>query len=320
VLTYTPSLALQVQVGGYLRVVAAATITVSVTYTDAGGTAQTVTLLNAVAEPVGPVALDTIGLSVNPAAITVNVTSSVANAVYASAFVGSGSGGGGPAIASYDATVLTGLSLAPVLYWKLDEPAGSTTVADSSGNGYTGTVEGTVTLGEPSVVPTDSETSAQGDGSTGYITTAGAPALVPTGASPVTVIAAINMPAAASERGIASWGVASAGKTWQWEGYSKGLYFGDYGGAFGGNVGILHQPSLVGFSYDGSSFIGFVDGAPVYLPTTTSTLAIPASPVLALVVVGPSRFSNFPIGRVAIFAGVLTPKDWRLLMRAFTGV
>ena len=92
ILTYMPALALQVLVGGYLRVVAAATLTVSVSYTDAGGTVQTVTLLNGVAEPIGPVALDTIGLSVNPAAITVTVTSSVANAVYASAFIDSGSG------------------------------------------------------------------------------------------------------------------------------------------------------------------------------------------------------------------------------------
>lgn len=92
ILVYTPALALQVLVGGYLRVVAAATITVTVQYTDAGGTVQTVTLLNGVAEPIGPVALDTIGLSVNPAAITVTVTSSVANAVYASAFIDCGSG------------------------------------------------------------------------------------------------------------------------------------------------------------------------------------------------------------------------------------
>ena len=36
--------------------------------------------------------------------------------------------------------------------------------------------------------------------------------------------------------------------------------------------------------------------------------------------VGASLLTPFPIGRVAIFAGVLTPKDWRLLMQAFTGV
>ena len=54
----------------------------------------------------------------------------------------------GPSIASYDTTVLTKLSLAPVAYWKLNDPVGSTTAADSSGNGYTLTVNGTVTFGE----------------------------------------------------------------------------------------------------------------------------------------------------------------------------
>ena len=39
-------------------------------------------------------------------------------------------------------------SLAPEVWWKLDDPVGSTTASDSSGNGYTGTFTGTVTFGE----------------------------------------------------------------------------------------------------------------------------------------------------------------------------
>ncbi|MDA8395624.1 MAG: hypothetical protein M0T72_10380, partial [Candidatus Dormibacteraeota bacterium] len=267
----------------------------------------------------GPLPLDTIGLSVNPAAITVTVTSSVANAVYVSAFVASGSAGGGMSIASYDTTVLTKLSLAPVAYWKLTEPAGSTSAADSSGNGYTLTANGTVTFGEPSVVPSDPETCVQGDGTTGYLVTSGTPALVPTGASPVSVIAAINMPTATPERSVASWGAATANNLWQFEGYNYNFFFGDFGTALQAAVPVVHQPTLVGFSYDGKTFLGFVNGQ-VGWRQSNLTIAITPAPVYVMALTGPSRFSNFPIGRVAIFAGVLAPKDWRLLMQAFTGV
>jgi hypothetical protein len=58
-------------------------------------------------------------------------------------------------------------SLAPVAWWELDDPAGSTTVADSSGNGLTGTVNGGVTLGSTTAPP--GGTSALFNGSTGYI-------------------------------------------------------------------------------------------------------------------------------------------------------
>jgi hypothetical protein len=41
----------------------------------------------------------------------------------------------------------------PTLYWRFEEPAGSTTVADSSGNNHTGTVQRGVTAGVPGVTP-----------------------------------------------------------------------------------------------------------------------------------------------------------------------
>jgi hypothetical protein len=40
----------------------------------------------------------------------------------------------------------------PTAYWRLDDPAGATTVGDASGHGSTGTVLGTVTLGQPSAM------------------------------------------------------------------------------------------------------------------------------------------------------------------------
>lgn len=46
----------------------------------------------------------------------------------------------GPSAATYDAVVLAD---GPEAFWKLDEPNGSATVADSTGNGNTGTVSAT---------------------------------------------------------------------------------------------------------------------------------------------------------------------------------
>lgn len=59
----------------------------------------------------------------------------------------------------------------PVGYWRLNDAVGSGTVADSSGNGYTGTVNGGVTLGETGFLAS-AATCAKFDGSTGYISCA----------------------------------------------------------------------------------------------------------------------------------------------------
>ena len=69
----------------------------------------------------------------------------------------------------YDAVVA---SLRPIAWWKLADPVGSTTAVDSSGSGYTGTVHGGVTFGEPGpIAGTPNGTAALFDGSTGYIST-----------------------------------------------------------------------------------------------------------------------------------------------------
>jgi len=73
----------------------------------------------------------------------------------------------------YDSTVL---GLNPEAYWKLNDAAGSTTVADSSGNSYTGTL-GTsgITLGGASAIPSEpSETSLTTTGAT-FVATSSAP-------------------------------------------------------------------------------------------------------------------------------------------------
>lgn len=60
------------------------------------------------------------------------------------------------------------LSDAPLLYWRLGEKVGDT-VADASGNGYGGTIEGSVTLGVPGAIARDPDTAIAFDGNSGYI-------------------------------------------------------------------------------------------------------------------------------------------------------
>ena len=65
-------------------------------------------------------------------------------------------------------------SLSPKAWWKLSDAVGSATAADSSGNGYTGTVNGGVTFGQAG--PIQGDRAALFDGTSGYISTAYQPA------------------------------------------------------------------------------------------------------------------------------------------------
>lgn len=65
--------------------------------------------------------------------------------------------------AAYTAEVKAG---GPAFYWKLADAVGSATVADSSGNSNNGAVHGSVTLGQPSLVPALPDTSAELGGTT----------------------------------------------------------------------------------------------------------------------------------------------------------
>jgi len=65
--------------------------------------------------------------------------------------------------------------LGPRGWWKLNEPSGATSVADSSAHGHTGTVHGGVTFGQSGPISGNpADTGALFDGSTGYILTTGA--------------------------------------------------------------------------------------------------------------------------------------------------
>jgi hypothetical protein len=51
------------------------------------------------------------------------------------------------------------LATNPVAYWEANDPPGATTLADSSGNGHTATLLGTVTLGKPGLIPGETDTA-----------------------------------------------------------------------------------------------------------------------------------------------------------------
>lgn len=78
---------------------------------------------------------------------------------------------------AYDTYLKT---LRPVAWWKLNDPIGSQTVRDFSGNGYTGNVVGGVTFGQTGpIIGTPADTAALFDGSTGYVLTAYSPLVLP---------------------------------------------------------------------------------------------------------------------------------------------
>ena len=57
----------------------------------------------------------------------------------------------------------------PQAYWRLDEPVGSTTAHDATGNGHDGTYTGGVTLAQPGAIANDADTAVTFDGASGYV-------------------------------------------------------------------------------------------------------------------------------------------------------
>ena len=66
----------------------------------------------------------------------------------------------------------------PEAYWPLNDRSGSTTAADLSGNGYTGTYVG-ATPGVPGLMPAVSDTAASFDGADDYVSVPGSSNLDP---------------------------------------------------------------------------------------------------------------------------------------------
>lgn len=216
-------------------------------------------------------------------------------------------------ISSYDETVLTKLSLAPVAYWKLNDPVGSTTAADSSGNGYTLTVHGTVTFGEASVVPSDTETCAVGNGSTGYLESSGTPAKVPT-APPLSVVFCTRVVSYAVGSFL-GWGAAAMIST-----ENGPVQLNMDTGSYAASPVSVPSPSLFVLRWDAGNASLNMNGLQVL-----GLGAVSGDPGAGPVYIFQwsqlgSYFGINPMGRVAFFAGILTAKDEALLMQAFTGV
>ena len=97
---------------------------------------------------------------------TKNLESSGTN-VYLDALLTGAATAGPPSGSAYSAAVAAD---SPSGYWRLADGSGSATAADSSGNGDTGTVQGTVTFGTTGAVASDpNNTAAAFDGSTGFV-------------------------------------------------------------------------------------------------------------------------------------------------------
>jgi hypothetical protein len=87
--------------------------------------------------------------------------------VYVDSFQTDNGGTGGGTTGPY-ATAVTADS--PTVWYRLDDGTGSTSVADASGNGNTGTVHGTVTLGAAGALASEPSTkAAMFDGSSGWL-------------------------------------------------------------------------------------------------------------------------------------------------------
>lgn len=85
------------------------------------------------------------------------------------------------------------MRLAPLGYWPLSDIVGSATAADVSGNGRNGTVSGSVTFGEPSLLKGDIRPSALfGGNSTDYVAlpTTG----LPSNGAPITMMIWLQSP------------------------------------------------------------------------------------------------------------------------------
>jgi hypothetical protein len=185
------------------------------------------------------------------------------------------------------------------------------------------TVNGTVTFGKPSVVPTDTETSAQGDGSTGYLS--GGPfAKMPSTAPQATILMAMRPVPTSAQATAAVLLSSNAAQGTRGDVVAAGFQATLSGVVGGVTAGSLDgENHLIGYCFPTNP--GDTESNPFVVVDGTRGVGVSGGVVAALnqnaqLLQGVLGYTNFPIGRVAIFAGVLTPKDWVLLMQAFTGV
>jgi autotransporter-associated beta strand protein/parallel beta-helix repeat protein len=123
-----------------------------------------------------------------------------------------------PAPAGYYANEV--LADNPLAYYRLDDPLGSETAADDSGNHQTGAYQGGVTTGVDGALPHDSDTAALFDGSTGLVSVPDSTALRP---QHVSLEAWIYPDPSASSNNYHAIAVKTTSSSWS-DGYGLAIY------------------------------------------------------------------------------------------------
>lgn len=206
---------------------------------------------------------------------------------------------------AYDTYLKT---LRPVAWWKLNDPIGSQTVRDFSGNGYTGNVFGGVTFGQTGpITGTPGDTAALFDGSTGYVSTTYQPTF-----SSITILVWVRADPSLfslNTRVLAAGGAGVSGFDFY---VQNGVYLYIESGGTGYNVpwtGVSWDTNwhLYALTWDGTTTTSNYDGAQI------DTLAASPGPITCanpLTIGGYSPGGDlFPgdIAQVAIFDYALTP-------------
>jgi hypothetical protein len=209
---------------------------------------------------------------------------------------------------SYSSEVLAESSL--LAYYRHGEAAGSTTMADSSGNGRNGTYENSPTLGVTGLLTGDSDTCMEVTGSgnkRGRVASASW-----MNVATITVEAWINMDAVNDEMIVERDAQTGGGsvRSWQFRLMSgKFQFVANSSAVFASNATIVTGTRYhLAASISGTDVKLYVDGA---LDKTTSYLASLSTSVTQDIVIGASAFSGLynadgRIDEVAVYAGVLS--------------
>ena len=202
-------------------------------------------------------------------------------------------------MSNYDALLR---SYGPSAWWKLDDPVGSTSVRDWSGNGYTGIVNGGVTFGQPGpMAGAPQDTGALFDGTSGHIATAYQPDF--------TVCSALAWYKTTTDTG--NLDILDTGAVSNSAGIALELRNGEFTPRVNGNYynpepfdsadGNWH---FVVMTYDGNTVRGYRDGSEVVSYALTGTIASAYAALLGSTV----GLDWFPgaIAQVAVFPYALS--------------
>jgi hypothetical protein len=216
-------------------------------------------------------------------------------------------------VASYDQLVS---SLSPAAWWKLSDASGSTTAVDSSGNGYTGTVNGGVTLGQTGpITGTPSDTAALFDGSAGSsITSTASGSLAPFQNHDSTVVGWINPSNMGNNMWFSTGPAGLDGQLELWDNWNSGSpvvsasVYGDYGTP--ATVIPASGWSMVAVTYTAATKVLTIsaNGGATQSGGIANSLNVPNGSMVVIGARGDNAGRWFPgdISQVAVFPTVLT--------------